>query len=386
MKNTKDTQRNAYQLTINNPLDYGYSHDKIKEILFDKFSTLRYFCMADEIGEEGTFHTHIYINYGSRVRFSTIKKVFPEAHIESAQGNPQSNRDYIQKSGKWKDTDKAETRVEGSFDEWGTMPVQKGKIPEMEELFKMIDAGMSNAEILRENNDYILNIDKLDKVRTTLLIEKYKKKRRLNLQVIYISGATGTGKTRGVLDMHGDENVYRVSDYQHPFDNYSCQPVLVFDEFRSSLKLSDMLNYCDIYPIELPARYANKYACYETAYIISNWDLEKQYKEVQEDNPESRKAFLRRIKEVHVYHEDGTITKYDSVEKYLHRTEEFHTLTQSESEISPFQQEELPFTEDDEEKLKGETGKEKDDIIPYRGNRIILDDQKWKRNSNETKA
>lgn len=26
------------------------------------------------------------------------------------------------------------------------------------------------------------------------------------------------------------------------------------------------------------------------------------------------------------------------------------------------------------------------DIILYRGNRIILDDQKWKRNSNETKA
>lgn len=352
MSNVTDTQRNAYQITINNPMDYGYDHDKIFEKLITKFTTLVYFCLADEIGEEGTYHTHIYLHCRSRVRFSTIKKVFPEAHIESAQGNPQSNRDYIQKSGKWKDTDKAETRVEGSFDEWGTMPVQKGKIPEMDELFKMIDAGMSNAEILRENNDYILNIDKLDKVRTTLLIEKYKKKRRLNLQVIYISGATGTGKTRGVLDMHGDENVYRVSDYQHPFDNYSCQPVLVFDEFRSSLKLSDMLNYCDIYPIELPARYANKYACYETAYIISNWDLEKQYKEVQEDNPESWKAFLRRIKEVHVYHEDGTITKYDSVEKYLHRTEEFHTLTQSESEICPFQQEELPFTKEGAENEK----------------------------------
>lgn len=196
------------------------------------------------------------------------------------------------------------------------------------------------------------SLSKLDKVRTTLLIEKYKKKRRLNLQVIYISGATGTGKTRGVLDMHGDENVYRVSDYQHPFDNYSCQPVLVFDEFRSSLKLSDMLNYCDIYPIELPARYANKYACYETAYIISNWDLEKQYKEVQEDNPESWKAFLRRIKEVHVYHEDGTITKYDSVEKYLHRTEEFHELTKSEADTCPFQQEELPFTKEGAENEK----------------------------------
>lgn len=46
-----------------------------------------------------------------------------------------------------------------------------------------------------------------------------------------------------------------------------------------------MLQYCDIYPIQLPARYANKFACYETVYIISNWSLEDQYKEVQKDNP-----------------------------------------------------------------------------------------------------
>ena len=57
MENTKDTQRNAYQLTINNPLDYGYSHNKIKKILLNKFTTLQYFCLADEIGEEGTYHT-----------------------------------------------------------------------------------------------------------------------------------------------------------------------------------------------------------------------------------------------------------------------------------------------------------------------------------------
>ena len=70
-----------------------------------------------------------------------------------------------------------------------------------------------------------------------------------------------------------------------------------------------MLNYCDIYPIDLPARYANRFACYETVYIISNWELEQQYKEVQEDNPESWRAFLRRIHEVRIYDRDGKVTK-----------------------------------------------------------------------------
>lgn len=64
----------------------------------------------------------------------------------------------------------------------------------MQELYEMVKAGYSNAEILAQNNDFILQIDKLDKLRTMLLIEKYKDERRLDLKVIYIYGATGTKK------------------------------------------------------------------------------------------------------------------------------------------------------------------------------------------------
>lgn len=54
-------QRYAYQITINNPQTYGCDHLTIKRTLIDNFPTLRYFCMADEIGENGTYHTHIYV-------------------------------------------------------------------------------------------------------------------------------------------------------------------------------------------------------------------------------------------------------------------------------------------------------------------------------------
>lgn len=108
--------------------------------------------------------------------------------------------------------------------------------------------------------------------------------------MVYISGATGTGKTRGVLEKNGYSNVYRVTDYLHPFDSYNGQPVIAFDELRSSLRIKEMLLFCDIYPIELPSRYTNKYACYNKVYIISNWSLEKQYYEVQKDDKESWEA------------------------------------------------------------------------------------------------
>ena len=44
----------------------------------------------------------------------------------------------------------------------------------MSELYQMVMDNMTNAEILAQNQDYILQIDKIDKVRTTILTEKYK--------------------------------------------------------------------------------------------------------------------------------------------------------------------------------------------------------------------
>lgn len=292
--------------------------------------------MADEKGS--TFHTHIFVCFRSRVRFSMVKKYFPEGHIEPVKGTISQNVSYIKKTGKWADTDKGETTIEGSFEEFGQQPPDsRGKRNDMSELYQMVSDGMTNAEILAINQDYILNIDKLDKLRTIILTEHYKHTRRLDLKVIYISGVTGTNKTRSVLDRHGDANVYRVVDYQHPFDSYNCQPIICFDEFRSSIRLKDMLNYCDIYPIELPARYANRYACYNTVYIISNWALEKQYSELQKEDKESRDAFLRRIHEVHIHNKNKEVIIYNSVEDYLNRKEEFHKQT----EDNPFI-EELP--------------------------------------------
>lgn len=318
----KDPQSNKFQLTINNPVEHSYTHDKIKKILFDNFKTVIYVCMADEEGS--CYHTHVFICFSSRVRFSMVKKYFPEAHIETVKGTVTDNVNYIRKSGKWSDDVKHGTQIEGTFEEFGTPPPNStGEREDMSELYQMIMEDMTNAEILAVNQDYILQIDKLDKVRTTILTERFKETVRLDLEVIYISGATNTGKTRGVFESNGYANVYRVTDYQHPFDGYACQPVIFFDEFRSSLKIKDMLLYCDIYPVELPARYANKYACYNKVYIVSNWSLEQQYSEIQKEDKESWNAFLRRIHKVIIYDKSGKKTEYLSTDDYFNREEEF---------------------------------------------------------------
>lgn len=330
-------QSERFQLTINNPLQNGLTHETIKNILVKNFKTVSYFCMADEEGS--CYHTHVFVCFTSRVRFGTVKKQFPTAHIELVKGSIADNVDYIKKSGKWECDKKHGTQIPDTFEEFGNRPPEsKGRDIAMSEMYQMILDGMSNAEIIAVNQDYIRMIDIIDKTRITVLSELYKNKRRLDLKCTYIYGATGTGKTRGVLDQYGDGNVYRVTDYIHPFDGYKCQEVILFDEFRNSLPLKDMLNYMDVYPIELPSRYANKYACYNRVFIISNWSLEAQYRNEQYHDNASWLAFLRRIKDVKVYDSDGSIKEYPSIEEYLNRQEKFKFL--SSGDKTPFDEEE----------------------------------------------
>lgn len=296
-----DTQSRKYHLTILNPADKGMTHEEIKRLLLEMRS-VQFFCMADEIATTGTYHTHVYFVAKSPIRFSTVQRRFPKVHIEEAHGTSEENCSYIQKSGKWSDDPKADTRVEGTYEQWGELPNDPGQgfRSDITQLYTMIYDGKSNAEIMAANPALAVHISRMDKIRQDILEARYRDEWR-DLEVIYIFGPTATGKTRGVMQEHGYSSVYRVTDYQHPFDRYAAEPVMCFDEYRSNLMIGDMLDYLDGYPLNLPARYAQRVACYTTVYIISNIDLTKQYPNVQIDEPATWKAFLRRIKHVIEY-------------------------------------------------------------------------------------
>ncbi len=291
---SQDSRTRKWNITINNPLDYGLSHDAIKEKLLKL--GIDYWCMCDEEGS--TYHTHVYAYRSDAIRFSTMKKAFGVAHLEQAKGTHQQNRDYIRKEGKWKNTDKEETNIIETFEESGEVPFEKqGLRSDRADLLDMVNSGMTNAAIIKENPNYIYRIKEIDAIRETLLNEKYGKQKR-EIEVTYIYGDTGSGKTRYVMDKYGYENVYRVTNYDHPFDGYKGQNVIVFEEFRSSLKCSDMLMYLDIYPCTLPARFNDKTACYTKVFICTNITLDKQYTGIQREELETYNAFMRRIHSV----------------------------------------------------------------------------------------
>lgn len=289
----KDTRARKWQVTINNPAEHDFDHIRIKSLLEDM--QLEYFCMCDEIGDKGTYHTHVFIQGKNAIRFSTVKGKFPEAHLEMCKGTAQENRDYIHKEGKWAKDRKKETNLAETFEEVGECPIERpGRRTDLEDLYDMINDGKSNKEIMDEDPRYMMCLDKIERARQTVVEARYRETFR-DLVVEYHWGETGTGKTRGVMEKYGYANIHRITDYDHPWDSYRQQDIVVFEEFRSSLRIQDMLNYLDGYPLELPCRYVNKIACYTKVFILSNIPFDEQYRQIQIEQPLTWQAFVRRV-------------------------------------------------------------------------------------------
>ncbi len=286
-----------------------------------------YYCLCDEVAETGTPHIHLFFCCTNAVSFDRVKKLFSCAHIEVARGSCQENRDYIRKEGKYFNSDKKETNNIDTFEEYGIMPLDKSVKNETvsKQVLEMIENGCSNAEIIKAFPSYTTKISHLDKTRQTLLEEEHKNAWR-DVDVTYIHGETATGKTRYVMDKYGYSNVYKITNYNHPFDGYAGQDVILFDEFRSSLPLSDMLQYLDGYPCLLPARFADKVACFTKVYIISNIDLNKQYPNIQNEDISSWNAFIRRINRVVNFHRNSGEMPFSSlneIEKIISTPEDY---------------------------------------------------------------
>jgi hypothetical protein len=310
---SENKQGRKWLLTINNPLDAGLDHSRIIEIT-KKFMP-DYFCMADEIAPTtGTPHTHLFIYSKSPIRFLTIKGRFGASpHIDKAYGSAAENRDYVKKEGKWLNDAKAETKVVNSFYEWGELPSEEEeKEPMLFSIISEIKEGKSVAEIVEVNPKYALRTRDLEALRQTILSEIGENQFR-NVEVIYLYGESGVGKTRSIFQENDYRDIYRITSYRKNgiiFDGYNSQDVLVFEELHSSVPIGEMLNYLDIYPIRLPARYSDKVAFYTKVYITSNIPLKKQYLDIQHQYPEIWNAFLRRISKIRRINTDGTIDEF----------------------------------------------------------------------------
>lgn len=171
--------------------------------------------------------------------------------------------------------------------------------------------GYSAADIVQAFPKYGFKVNAIESLNQALLAEKYKETLR-PVEVTYKFGATGTGKTRSIFRDYATEDLCRITSYNKNrvrFDSYKSEDVLVFEEFASQIPLEEFLVYLDIYPVMLPARYADKTACYTKVIITSNLPLDAQYIVEQHKKPETYNALLRRINYVEEFLPNGTVRR-----------------------------------------------------------------------------
>lgn len=320
-----NSQSRKWQLTINS-IDKIENIDEIVKDVLSKF-VLDYYCFCQEIGNKThNKHMHIFMySHTSPIRFSTIKNRFSDAelmpHIEKAYGNVQQNIDYIKKEGRFADTDKSETSIEGSFYEYGVIPSQGQELdPKMYQLIEDIKDGKTTMQIIEENPSLAFRIKDIDTIRQTYLANKYSKENR-DLTVFYLYGASGSGKTRSIYEKYGAENICRITNYSTGrgvlFDNYQSNDVLVLEEYHSNIEINFLLNLLDIYPLMLPARYNDKVACYTKVIITSNISLDQQYAQLRYSvgKMEVLNALERRIHNIIEFKKDGTTIEHKMTKK-----------------------------------------------------------------------
>lgn len=274
-----DPQIRRANITINNPDKYGVDAAYIIATC-DKLNAA-YYCFCREKGENGTEHHHIYLERNSAYRFSTLKHYFPAAHIERALGTAQQNRDYFQKCGKWEHTDKSGTTIQDTFYEnmpLDQVPSAQGK---HELSCALIRQGLSNAEIIEQHKMFAYDSNNLDTLRQTLLCTDYKSTTR-KVEAIYLTGGSNKERTQFIYDTFGFSAVYRVTDYPKngvKFDGYMNQDVLVFEPFgANAIDETLLINLLAGFPLQLPARYVPRQACFTKLIISSPVPLVSQLK------------------------------------------------------------------------------------------------------------
>lgn len=236
---------------------------------------------------EGYLHWQVYISAPNAIRFETLKKRLPTAHFEKPRSRWHAFH-YCQKDD--------ETFRGFRFNHLGLeeprRPASSGST--VAELHAEMLAGASADDLIHENPKALGAVRGIRELEA--IIQKKKNQHRFrDVEVHFIHGAPGVGKTHAVYEREGFGNLFSVSSYANPWDSYRGEEAILLDEFNGQLEIEFLLKLLDRYPLELPARYADKWAGFTRVYIVSNLSLDEIFAWVKAERPAQWGALLRRI-------------------------------------------------------------------------------------------
>lgn len=307
------------------------NYETMNRYLFDVFGlNLAYACWNEEKADGGLEHMHLYIELYNPTTQLRIMDTFPKANVARRRGNPTETRRYVEKPEGhiFRGKEKSHTVVKPikEIGDWnlykdiiarGTAQIEKKSINERIE--DLITACDTELEIIKmDANLYNTHKKVIDSLLEEKIMQKFKDEHctityadngeeviRVNLKVCYLFGGGGVGKTSGVINKYGYNNVFKTcfikrgDEYGLLFDSYRGEGVILIDEVSpyalpSIQYLNNLLDVNSNSPLN--ARYKDKLKTAHTIIFVSNYHFNTLFKEFQNsENKDAYEGFYRRF-------------------------------------------------------------------------------------------
>lgn len=276
---------------------------------------------ADE--EVSKAHFHIVIKFKSPTLFDIIKNRFPYGKIENAR-NIKATVQYLihlnDKSKKQYNWDQVLTNCK-DMTPYKVLSRSQQEIT-MQTVYEAIERGE-----IREYNVYdkvpielfACNKTKIDNALIYFRERRVMDKNR-DILVIFISGATGLGKTTFAKSYCEGRKLKPCisSSSNDPLQDYKGEPVLILDDMRDdSFKFHDFLKLLDNHTLSSSkSRYHNKHFIGDTIIITSTRPLYDWYYNISR---EDKRQLYRRINQVMKFTEEKieAFTYDDKLQRYV---------------------------------------------------------------------
>lgn len=229
-------------------------------------------------------HYQCYVELNAPQRPSYIKKLFEDKtiHIEARRGTRDQARTYCMK--------------ENNFTEYGNWSAGgQGSRTDLKSIVTDMTNGTKTlTEVMLESPEtycrYRGGLRDIDAI-----IKKKNSTEFRNVNVIFITGPTGTGKTK--LAMQNSTFKIEGSELQW-FDGYTDDQTITIDEYDNNVPITKLLNLLDGYQLRLPIKGGFTYANWKTVYITSNLRVDELHANAK---PAHRAALFRRITKIVSY-------------------------------------------------------------------------------------